>query len=167
MIPLILRDFNTFFEGGSWLGNANEIELPKLARKTEELYMGNGPINLDMGNEALEAIVTLDGSTRDAFTSYGICDVSGLALRFAGAHERQDQTCETQSIETIMRGRISEIDNGTAKKGDKHQYKLKFSLSYYKLIIDNSDVIEIDHVNYKEVVGGNDRLAKLRAAIGV
>ena len=167
MVPAILKDFNTFYEGGNWIGLADEIELPKLVKKMEELYMGNGPLKVAMGNEALESTVSLNCYVEDIFTTYGTCGVSDLALRFAGAHERQDATCETQSIEMVMRGRTSELDSGTAKKGDKHQYKFKMDLAYFKVIVDNVTLIEIDHENYIEVVGGDDRLARTRAAIGL
>ncbi len=167
MIPHVLRDFNTYFEGNNWIGLASEIQLPTLTKKMEDLYLGSGAVKIAMGNEPLEATVTLDGVSREALNAYGDCSVSGLALRFAGAHERQDAGCETLSVESIMRGRIEELSMGDAKRGDKHQFKFKFALAYYKLLIDGQDVIEIDHVNYKENVGGVDRLARTRAAIGI
>ena len=167
MLPNQLRDFNVFFEGGSWIGVCTEIELPKLTKKMEDFYTGNGAVKLEMGNEALEATVTLDGAERELFDSYGVCDVAGLALRFAGAHETQDATCQTDRYEIVLRGRLQEIDSGTAKKGEGHQYKFIFAASYYKLMQNGNDVIEIDHVNYIERVNGVDRLAAKRAAIGI
>jgi P2 family phage contractile tail tube protein len=167
MIPSILKDFNIFYESGSWIGLANEIELPKLAKKMEEIFMGNGTIKVAMGNEAMEATVTLDGMPEEVLRAFGECDVSGIALRFAGAYERQDATCETSSLEIVMRGRFEELDFGSAKKGDKSQSKHKMAVAYLKVMIDGDEVIELDHVNYIERVGGVDRLAKTRAAIGL
>lgn len=167
MIPSILKDFNTFFNGNNWIGLADEVVLTKLSKKLEEIYMGNGPVSVAMGNEALELECSLNGYSQELIDSFGACGVSDVALRFAGAHERQDATCETMSIDVIVRGRLSEFDLGTAKKGDKHQYKFKMSLAYIKVLVDNEERIEIDHENYIERVGGVDRLAATRAAIGL
>lgn len=120
-----------------------------------------------MGNEPMESTVTLDGLMEEVLRSYGACDVSGLALRFAGAFERQDATCETRSLEIVMRGRFEEIDFGSAKKGDANQSKHKMAVSYLKVLLDGDELVEIDHVNYIERVGGVDRLAKTRSAIGL
>ena len=66
-----------------------------------------------------------------------------------------------------MRGRHEEIDPGSAKPGDATQFKVKTALSYYKLAIDGAAVIEIDFVNMIEIVGGEDRLAGVRSALGI
>ena len=167
MIPKKLRDFNMFYEGGSWMGIANEVTLPKLTRKMEELRTGSGAVKLDMGSEAMEAEVTLEEINRGVLLDYGITNHAGVQLRFAGAMVRQDSTGQTDAIEVIMRGRWEELDSDTAKKGDNHQMKAKLAVSYYKLTMNGQETIEIDHVNYIEKVGGVDRLEEQRKAIGL
>ena len=167
MIPKKLRDFNMFHEGGSWMGIANEIVLPKLTRKMEELRTGNGVVKIDMGNEAMEAEITLEEFNEAVLCQYGIAHHAGVQLRFAGAMVTQNETEKTDDIEVIMRGRWEEIDSDTAKKGEDHQTKAKLAVSYYKLMINGEDVIEIDHVNYIEIVNGVDRLEAQRKAIGL
>ncbi|MNO01414.1 Phage tail tube protein FII [compost metagenome] len=66
-----------------------------------------------------------------------------------------------------MRGRHTELDFGNAKAGDNSQFKVKSSLSYFKLTVNSEVWIEIDHVNFIEVVFGVDRLAEQRRAMGL
>ena len=56
---------------------------------------------------------------------------------------------------------------GAAKAGDDTEFKVKTACSYYKLTINGMVEIEIDLVNMVENVGGVDRLAEQRRAIGV
>ena len=71
------------------------------------------------------------------------------------------------ACEVVLRGRISEIDPGSAKQGDNTQVKFSFKPTYYKLVWDGADLIEIDTVNMVEKVSGVDRLAEQRAALGL
>ena len=66
-----------------------------------------------------------------------------------------------------MRGRFSEIDNGTSKSGDDTEQSYTVPLTYYKIIENGKDLVEIDLINSVFIVGGVDRLAEHRAAIGI
>ncbi|MDA1813274.1 phage major tail tube protein, partial [Bacillus cereus] len=59
------------------------------------------------------------------------------------------------------------IAAGKAKAGDKTEIKYKLAVSYYRLSINGQVLIEIDPVNFVEVVNGIDRLAQVRAALGI
>ena len=71
------------------------------------------------------------------------------------------------SIELVMRGRFGEIDNGTSKSGDDTEQSYTVPLTYYKIIENGKDLVEIDLINSVFIVGGVDRLAEHRAAIGI
>ena len=66
-----------------------------------------------------------------------------------------------------MRGRFGEIDNGTNKSGDDTEQSYTVPLTYYKIIENGKDIIEIDLLNSIFVVNGVDRLAEHRSAIGI
>lgn len=168
MLPRVLKQFNLFNEGESYIGQLNEVELPKLARKIEEWRGGgmNGPVGLDMGIEKLEMGLTSGGFMRQLFSQFGIGRADGVLLRFTGAYQRDD-TAEVDAVEVIGRGRIQEIEPGNAKAGDKSEMKAKFMLTYYKLTINGASIIEIDLINMIEIIDGVDRLAEQRRAIGI
>ncbi len=167
-LPKKLKNFNVFAEAVSYIGQCEELTLPKLTRKLEEYRAGgmNGPVEIDLGNEKLELEQTYGGIMREIFQQYGITTVDGALIRFNGAYQRDD-TGAVDAVEIIMRGRHTELDMGNAKVGDNSQFKVKSSLSYYKLTVNGEVWIELDHVNFIENVFGVDRIAEQRRAMGL
>lgn len=167
-LPRKLKNFNVFADGVSYAGQCEELTQPKLARKLEEFRAGgmSGPIEIDLGNEKLELEATYGGPMREILKQYGVSQASAALVRFAGAYQR-DSTGEVDSVEIVVRGRHTELDFGNAKVGDNSQFKVKSSLTYYKLTVNNEAWIEIDHENFIEVVFGVDRLAEQRRAMGL
>ncbi|QSQ38922.1 phage major tail tube protein [Xanthomonas translucens] len=166
-LPKKLKHFNTFGNGESWLGLANEVKLPVLTRKLEEYRAGgmSGPVSLDMGQEALELEIKFGGLMRPVLNQYGVTTHNGVMLRFAGSYQRED-TGAIDVVEVVVRGRHKEIDMGTAKAGDDTEFTVKSALSYYKLTINGVPELEFDFVGMKEIVNGVDLLAVHRTAIG-
>ncbi|MDO3621799.1 phage major tail tube protein [Ralstonia pseudosolanacearum] len=167
-LPRILKHFNVFADGVVHTGECEEINLPKLARKLEEYRAGgmNGAIQIDMGNEKLELETTYGGPMREILKQYGTTAVDGAMIRFAGAYQHED-TKEVDAVEIVVRGRHTEIDFGTAKAGAKAPFKVKSSLTYYKMTVNGEVWCELDFVNFIEIVFGVDRLAAQRRAIGL
>ncbi|MCY1204534.1 Phage tail tube protein FII [compost metagenome] len=167
-LPRKLKHFNIFADGVSHAGETEEITLPKLTRKLEEYRAGgmNGPIDIDLGNEKLELEATYGGLMRTILKQYGVTTADAALVRFAGAYQRDD-TGEVDAVEIVVRGRHTELDFGNGKAGDNSQFKVKSSLTYYKLTVNNEVWIEIDHINFIETVFGVDRLAEQRRAIGL
>jgi P2 family phage contractile tail tube protein len=167
-LPRKLKNFNVFYNGDNYIGRCGEVELPKLTRKTEDWRGGgmNGPVKVDLGSEGLEINHTYGGVEAEIFRQFGIPTVDGVLLRFAGAYQRDD-TAEVDAVDIVVRGRHTEIELGKAKAGDDTEHKVKSDLSYYKISINGEVLIEIDLVNFIEVVNGEDRLAEFRAAMGV
>ena len=167
-LPRTLKNFNLFNDGTSFVGLIPSVTLPKLTRKMEDYRAGgmNGPIKSDQGIEALTMEWTAGGYIRQVFEQWGATQHDAVALRFAGALQADDTGAVT-AVEVFVRGRHSEIDPGESTAGEKTEVKVKSELSYYRLEMDGRTIIEIDVMNLVEVVGGVDRLAEVRAAIGL
>lgn len=166
-LPRKLKNFNMFIDGNTFAGVASEVVLPKLTRKTEEFRAGgmNGPVQIDQGMNGLEMEITL-GMDTQIYRGFGDPSISGRQLRWTGAYQRDD-TGEVLAVEVSARGRWTEIDPGTAKAGDDAPTKVKGALTYYKLTVAGQVEAEIDLLNFVETIGGEDRLADQRKAIGV
>lgn len=167
-LPRKLKNLNVFQDGVSWLGEATAVTLPKLARKMEGYRAGgmNGEVMIDHGMDGgLEIEVTAGGWMRQAAQSWGAATHDAVLLRFAGAYQRDDDGA-VDAIEIVVRGRYQEIDRGDAKPGDDTEVKHKFVCSYYRESVNGQADVEIDLLNMVEIVGGVDRLAEQRAAIG-
>ncbi|GHD59835.1 phage major tail tube protein [Jeongeupia chitinilytica] len=167
-MPRKLKNFTLFVDGTNYAGEIGELNLIKLARKVEEWRGGgmNVPIEADLGMEKMEFEWTCGGFMRQPLEQWGITQVGGALLRFAGAYQRDDDG-EVDAVELVVRGRHKEIDPGKAKAGDDTEFKITSSVSYYKLSINGTVLIEIDVLNMVEMVGGVDRLAEQRRALGM
>ena len=167
-LPKKLRDFNLFGDGNSWQGQIAELTLPSLSRVVEDYRGGgmDGAVELDMGQEKIEFEWTAGGLISEIFDAYGASQIDATMLRFAGAYFSETDATTT-AVEIIVRGRHRQIDMGTAKSGENNEIQVTTSCSYYKLIIDGEDVLEIDLPGFVFKVRGEDRLADRRAAIGL
>ncbi len=167
-LPRKLKNLNVFGDGESYLGQVTEVKLPTLTRSMEDYRGGgmSGPVKIDNGQEAIELEHKYGGLMRSILRQYGLTRHDGVLLRFAGAYQRDD-TGGVDAVEIVVRGRHSEIDMGNAKAGDDTEFAVKTAVSYYKLTINGTVEIEIDLVNMIETIGGIDRLAEQRRAIGV
>ena len=75
-LPRKIKNFTLFNEGLSYLGEVDEVTLPKLTRKTEDWRAGGmgGPIKADMGMEGLEMSWTSAGYIRTLLGQLGFAD---------------------------------------------------------------------------------------------
>lgn len=165
--PSKLKNMNFYIDGIGYLGETEEVEMPKIALKTDDYRGGGmiGAIDLDMGLDKIELGVTMAGVIMGAIQQFGAPIVDAALTRFAGAYQN-DQTGAVQAVEIACLGRWKEIDWGNAKTGDGTSHKYKLGCSYYKQTVDGVDWMEIDLVNGIFVVFGQDRYAEIRAAIG-
>ena len=168
-LPKTLKQFNVFVDGRGYAGRCEEIQLPKLSRKMLEYIAGGmlGPVDIDMGLEKLEGEITLAEFSRELLNTFGICDASGVLMRFRGAAVSDDADCSTTAIEIVMRGRFKEVDLGTAKPGEKGKMKLSYTLSMFEYHENDETVISIDLVNMVEIVNGVDRTKDIRDALAL
>ena len=167
-MPRVLKNFNVFNDGQTYIGVVEKIKLPDLKRKMEDLRAGGmkGPVKIDMGGDALSVDHEYAGFVSQIFQQWAITKIDGVMLRFAGAAQ-QDDTGATTAIEVVMRGRHEEINPPEAEAGKKASFKVKSTLTYFKYSENGNTLVEIDLVNMVEIVNGVDRLAEQRKAIGM
>jgi len=169
-LPRKLKHMNLFADGDNWQGLCEEVTTAKLTKKFENYRAGGmaGSVGVDLGYEdgALDTEFTLGGFEVNALRKHSAATHNAVLLRFAGSFQRDD-TGEISAVEVVTRGRIKEFDNGNYKVGDNSTMKLSMANSYYKVVVDNETIIEIDTVNMVEIVNGVDMMAEHRTAIGL
>lgn len=166
-MPRKLKFLNLFVDGNSYAGQVEEVVLPTLERSMEDWRSGgmSAPIKVDMGLEALTCEWTCGGFMDAPFAQFGVTKHNAVALRFAGSFQAEDSDTPV-AVEVNMQGRHSKIDMGTSKTGDNTTFKVTSELSYYKLVVDGKELVEIDIPNMVEKFNGTDRLEDHRKAIG-
>jgi P2 family phage contractile tail tube protein len=162
----ILKHFNLFVDGRGYAGRAEEVSPPKLSIKTEELRAGgmDAPAAIDMGMEKLEAGFSLVEYDPELLKQFGLVSGNGVQLTLRGA--LVDDTTTTPMV-IGLRGMFTEIDMGKFKAGDKAALQCSVACRYYSLEIDGKKLIEIDVDNMTRVIDGVDKLAEVRAALGI
>lgn len=169
-LPRKLKNLNLFNDANSYLGVVKTVTLPPLGRKMEAYRGGgmNGPIKADLGfsDDGIQFEWKTGGLDLIALRQFGAVNASGIALRFAGAFQ-QDDTGDVSAVEVVMRGRHETIEMGDNQSGEDTEHSITTTCSYYKLIVDNEEIIEIDLLNFIENVNGVDMLEKQRNALGL
>ena len=167
-LPKKLKDFNLFGDGNNWQGQIPSLSLPELARSMEEYRGGgmDGVVEIDMGQELIAFEWTAAGIIADIFTNYGTPIHDSNLLRFTGSYEN-DETGQITPVELVVRGRHKTIAMGDVEAGGENEIQTTTTCSYYKLVIDGEDIIEIDVPGMVFIVRGEDRLADRRAALGL
>ena len=165
-LPKKLKYFNVHNQGESYIGQTKQITTPKLALKVEAYRSGGmlGEVDVDLGLEKLECEQTYGGLMEGILKDFGLVGVDQVLLRFSGSYQRED-TGAVDAVEIVMRGKHVEIEPGDAEGGKDTEFKVKSTLSYYKMSINGVVMIEIDMLNMIFIVDGVDRVAQHRAAI--
>ncbi len=165
--PEILKNINVFIDGAGKVGVASELTLPKITYKTEEFRGGgmNAPLEIPMGMEKLEASFSVKEYVKENFELLGAFKTDDQPkLIFRGSIDTGDGI---KPIVITMSGYFKEADFGNWKAGDNAEIKYAATLHYYKLAINDEDVMEIDVINMVERINGKDRLEAERKALGI
>ena len=169
-LPKKLKHFNLFNDGNVYGGIAKTVTLPKLARKMESYRGGgmDGPVKADLGfsDDGIVLAWTLGGWDLIALRQFGAVRADGVALRFAGSVQREDDG-GISSVEISVRGRHEEIDFGESTPGEDTEHQISTTCTYYKLTVDGEVITEIDLLNFVFIVDGDDLLAEHRKNIGL
>lgn len=161
----ILKNFNLYVDGRGYAGNVDEVQLPALNVMGEDYRAGgmDAPIEIDMGMEKLESTFKISrfDSNLDGLLSSG----GFVNLTFRGAVESLDGTVQAAVVK--MTGKIHGIETDTATPGTKAAKTYRVPLVAYSYTLDGETIHNIDVRNMTRVVGGVDRLAAQRRAIGL
>lgn len=161
----ILKNCALFVNDGRYIGQIDEVTLPKLTTKDEE-YQGagmGGPVSIPMSIEKLEASFVTSSALRDILASWGLRGANSTKLEFRGGLEDLDGTT-TADIAKI-RGRISGFDEGASKPGDKRTWTFTVQVLFYERSIGGRETIYIDLENNVCRVNGVDQWAGIRGVI--
>ena len=169
MLPEILKKFDMFVDGGSFLGRVDEVTLPKIEKKMEEFQAAGmlGDVDIDMGYSKMTMGFTCRENTPAIFKLLGQVDMAGVGLRFVGAYRADGPGSPVVKQEIIARGRLATLDLGTANQKNLTELKPEFSLTYFKFVRNGETIIELDFINMIENVGGVDLYKDIRAALEI
>ena len=166
MIPKKLKNYVAFVDGHGYAGLVKELTLPKLTLKTEEYRAGGMdiPVEIEMGMEKLEADMTLAQYDKNIIGLWGKTSREPVSMTVRGA---QSDGNSTEAVVINLRGIFRELDQGAWKVGEESTMKVSVAVSYYKLSLDGSTLVEIDAENMRRIINGVDQLEGQRRALGI
>jgi P2 family phage contractile tail tube protein len=163
----ILKNFNLYVDGRGFAGNVDEVQLPALTVVEEDFRAGgmDAPIAIDMGMEKLEATFKVSKFDRSLITKWGVSTGGQVPLVLRGALEDIDGTIKPVTVK--LGGRIHSLEMDAITPGAKAGMSFKLAAWSYSYIQDGETLIDIDVRNMTRIIGGVDRLAAQRKAIGL
>ena len=163
----ILRNVNAVVDGRGYAGKIDELVLPKLELMTEELRGGgmDAPDDIDMGMQKLVASIQTHGFDADLLRRFGVRSGGPVQMTFRGALQSEDG--RVKAAVAALRGKITLIEPGTWKAGQRSPLKATMTCRYYKLEIDSETIHEIDLYRYIRIIDGVDQVQQLREALAI
>ena len=163
----ILRNINAFVDGSGYAGKVDELALPKLTVKTEDIRAGgmDAPAKIDLGIEMLECSITTLGIDVALLKHWGVAAGEHVPFTFRGALQSEDGT--VKAVVAEIRGKVTELDFGTWKAGERAPLKAMINCRYYKLEYDGEVIHEIDVDNFIRIINGTDQVEELRTALAI
>ena len=167
MLPRVLKNFNVFVEGIGYAGRIKECELPEVSVKTDDYRAGgmDGEKKIDMGTEAMSSKLTFAEYIAEVLLRTALSDTEATRVTLRGAIRRNAE--DAVSVVVEMHGSFDKATMGSWKSGEIADYEVEMNVSYYKLQIDGKRMFEIDVDNCIRIVGDNDVMDSIRAAIGI
>ena len=167
MLPRTLKNFQLSVDVVGYAGRVTELTPPTLSTKSEEYRAGgmDAPYYIDMGSEAMEAEFTVSEYNEALIQQWGLQDTNAVQLTARGAMQRPGE--DAVAIVINLRGCIKELDMGSFQSGELTECNFTMGVSYYRVEIGGTNLIEIDIENMTRLIGGTDQLASMRTALGI
>jgi P2 family phage contractile tail tube protein len=162
-LPRKIRNYNAFLDGISYFGRTTEAKLPVVKINTEAHRGGgmDGPVGVDVGTEGMSAELTFADHPPEVLKQLG----KQVRLVLRPAAKGEDGTVDT--IIATIGGLMTTNEPGDLKPGNDTPLKVMVDVRYYRLEMNGEVIYDIDLVAGKRVIGGEDQLAAMRAAMGI
>jgi len=169
-IPERIVGYRVYKSGADLLGVA-DVELPKIQYITDTLK-GAGILG-ELETPTIGQTKSLKVKINFRTTTTGmisLLDCSGHDLEFRSAVQKYDVSSGERSLDAnriVIRGFPSEGELEKLESGGANSSSVELECVYLKYVINGVTVLEIDKLNYKYVVNGNDSLSLIRSALGI
>ena len=168
-VPEKINDANIYLAGNKMIGASAEIELPEIKMKTsttEGMGIGGEIDSPTIGQfESMEQEVqfnTLYSSAVDMLNP-----LNAVNLTFRAAQQVYDKTggYAFKGLRIVQQGRVKKFKPGKIEKNNSMEATITLELTYILVEVDGTVMLEIDKLNQKYIVNGQDMLAGISALV--
>lgn len=164
-----LVNANVYVNGNSFLGRAEEVTLPAIKAKTvEHKALGMvGVLELPAGIEKLEAKIKWSSLYPEVLGN-AANPYNPVQLQIRGSLETYNAMGRIAEVpvQCFMTATFKTFPGIGIKHQDPAEVETELAVSYYKMVIDGRDIVEVDVFSNIWKVEGEDILAAYKANIG-
>lgn len=167
-IPEVIHDFNTYNTGRKQVGITGEVTLADFEALTASIsgagILGEYEAVVAGHFSSMEQEIPFRVVNKDYFDMVAPTKAVDLTLRGAIQHtDRATQNTTYVGLRVVFRGKCKKVKPGTVKLHDVMDASITLELTYILIELDGEKKLELDKLNPKYVVNGEDMLAKVRA----
>lgn len=169
MIPDRLINFKAYSDSGVLLGLV-DVELPTIKMLTEKMSGAGIAGELDVPGMGQFGAMQLKLKFRAAtHAAVGLTSPRGHHIELRGSmqfHESGSGTLVPRPIRVVTRALPTEFNLGKFEPNKPMDSEITFELSYLALFIDEVPKLEIDKLNHRWTVNGDDPYALIAVHLG-
>jgi P2 family phage contractile tail tube protein len=164
-----ITNANVYIDGSSFLGRAEEINLPQIKHVMAEHkalgLVGKG--EFFSGIDKMECKIKWSSLYPEVMKK-AANPVTTVALQARASLESYTGEGRTAEVPVVVHltGTFKEFPLGNFKQHENAEFETQMSVFYAKLVIDGEDIFEIDVLENIYKVAGEDILATFRENIG-
>lgn len=168
-VPEKINEYNAYMDGEKMVGVVPDVDLPEIGMKASEVE-GAGMLGVldspTIGQfESMEQEVKFNVLYSSAINMLN--PLTAVNLTFRAAQQVYDKTggYAFKGLRIVEQGRVKKFKPGKLKRAEGMEATVTLELTYIMVEVDGTVMLEIDKLNQKYIVNGQDMLAGIAALV--
>lgn len=168
-VPEKINEYNAYLDGERMVGVVPDVDLPEIGMKASEVE-GAGMLGVldspSIGQfESMEQEIKFNVLYSDAINMLN--PLTAVNLTFRAAQQVYDKTggYVFKGLRIVEQGRVKKFKPGKLKRTEGMEATITMELTYILVEVDGTVMLEIDKLNQKYIVNGQDMLAGISALV--
>lgn len=168
-VPEKINEYNAYMDGEKMVGVVPDVDLPEIGMKASEVE-GAGMLGVldspTIGQfESMEQEVKFNVLYSSAINMLN--PLTAVNLTFRAAQQVYDKTggYAFKGLRIVEQGRVKKFKPGKLKRAEGMEATITMELTYILVEVDGTVMLEIDKLNQKYIVNGQDMLAGISALV--
>lgn len=169
-IPEVLNHFNIYNSGQRLIGDNGTVDLPEFTAITDTVTGSGilGEIEEPVTGmfESMTMKLTWNVLSEEYFSLQNNGRALQLTLRCSvQGTDQEGRFVDYQGLKIVVEGKAKSFTLGTIEQGKKMEAETEIEITYIKVSSDTTTFVELDKLNFRYVVNGEDLLAKIRSQV--
>lgn len=166
-IPSKINMFNIYRDGSTLAGVSGEVTIPDFEAISETIsgpgILGevDDPTIGHFGSQEME--IPFRTFVEDEFSMMSPGTDVNLTLRGSIQVTTRGGSVDYVGMRVVVRGKCKALTGGTVKQGAAMNSSIRLELTYIRIDIDSSPMVELDKLNCIYKINGEDILSKARS----